>query len=180
MKPGTLHRLPQAHSGSAGTGATGNRFTSERTFCSLVHSFLSWPLVVKSVRTSGPPAAVTGFGSGRRNVIVNLSASPAAIGKGAYRRDLVSGQSARLICGYVYACACSQESTQDLVFSGHNLIAENGTILAESHTMDPDFLVSEMDVRHLSVERSRQTTFTTVRPEHFLKYLWIFRRKKPC
>ena len=102
-------------------------------------------------------------------VIVNLSASPAAIGKGAYRRDLVSGQSARLICGYVYACACSQESTQDLVFSGHNLIAENGTILAESHTMDPDFLVSEMDVRHLSVERSRQTTFTTVRPEHFLE-----------
>lgn len=61
-------------------------------------------------------------------IIVNLSASPAVIGKGTYRRDLVASQSARLMCGYLYACACCQESTQDLVYAGHNLIAENGII----------------------------------------------------
>ena len=92
-------------------------------------------------------------------VIVNLSASPAVIGKGEYRRSLVSGQSGRLVCGYVYACASCRESTQDLVYSGHNIIAENGAVLAESQTMEPDFLVSEIDVKRLMGERMRQTTY---------------------
>ena len=102
-------------------------------------------------------------------IIVNLSASPAVIGKGTYRRDLVASQSARLMCGYLYACACCQESTQDLVYAGHNLIAENGIILAESATMDPDFLVSEIDVRHLITERTRQSTYCASRPERLLE-----------
>lgn len=102
-------------------------------------------------------------------VIVNLSASPAVIGKGTYRRDLVIGQSARLVCGYLYACACCQESTQDLVYSGHNLIAENGMILAESTTMEPDFLVSELDLRHLITERARQSTYCSSWPEQLLE-----------
>lgn len=92
-------------------------------------------------------------------IVVNLSASPAVAGKGDYRRALVSGQSARLICGYVYACASCKESTQDAVFSGHNIIGENGVILAESTTMDPDFLVTEIDVRHLAAERMRQGAY---------------------
>lgn len=66
------------------------------------------------------------------NVIVNLSASDEVTGKSRYRRDLVTGQSARLVCGYIYASAGDGESTQDVVYSGHNLIAENGQILAEA------------------------------------------------
>ena len=92
-------------------------------------------------------------------VIVNLSASPAAVGKGEYRRALVQGQSARLVCGYAFACAGCQESTQDLVFSGHNMICENGAVLAESHTMEPDWISTELDVFRLSAERIRQTTY---------------------
>lgn len=92
-------------------------------------------------------------------VVVNLSASPATMGKGDYRRALVSGQSARLICGYVYACASCRESTQDGVFSGHNIIAENGNILAESTTMEPDFIISEIDVRAMAAERMRQGAY---------------------
>lgn len=63
---------------------------------------------------------------------MNLSASNELTGKDSYRRELVSGQSARLLAAYIYASAGEGESTQDLVFSGHNIIAENGQILAES------------------------------------------------
>ena len=63
-------------------------------------------------------------------IIVNCSASDETIGKAAYRKSLIEGQSARLICGYVYANAGEGESTTDVVFGGHNMIAENGTTLA--------------------------------------------------
>lgn len=66
------------------------------------------------------------------SVIVNLSASNELTGKSAYRRELVKTQSARLLCGYIYASAGEGESTQDVVYSGHNLIAENGTLLKEA------------------------------------------------
>ncbi len=92
-------------------------------------------------------------------IVVNLSASPAVAGKGDYRRALVSGQSARLICGYVYACASCKESTQDGVFSGHNIIAENGSLLVESVTMEPDFILTEIDVRGMAAERMRQGAY---------------------
>ncbi|MCC8106804.1 MAG: NAD(+) synthase [Clostridiales bacterium] len=69
------------------------------------------------------------------NVIVNLSASDEVIGKSDYRRNLVAGQSARLLCGYIYASAGEGESTQDVVYGGHCLLAENGHILAESLPM---------------------------------------------
>lgn len=92
-------------------------------------------------------------------VVVNLSASPAVVGKREYRRSLVSGQSARLVCGYVYACASCQESTQDTVGSGHNLICENGTILAESQTMEPDRIVTELDVQRLTSQRAGKNTY---------------------
>lgn len=70
------------------------------------------------------------------SVLVNLSASNELTGKDSYRRELVSGQSARLLAAYIYASAGEGESTQDLVFSGHNIIAENGQILAESSVLD--------------------------------------------
>ena len=66
-------------------------------------------------------------------MIVNLSASNEITGKSRYRRELVSGQSARLVCAYLYASAGGSESTQDVVYSGHNILAENGNLLAESN-----------------------------------------------
>ena len=95
------------------------------------------------------------------NVIVNLSASDETIGKCEYRRELVKGQSARLICGYIYASAGGDESTTDLVFSGHNIIAENGSVLAESPRFVNTITYSEIDVHRLTGERRRMTTFRT-------------------
>lgn len=93
------------------------------------------------------------------NLIVNLSASDETTGKDIYRRDLVRGQSARLLCGYVYCSAGEGESTQDVVFSGHNLIAENGTLLAEAERFANEITYSEMDIARMNAERRRQTTF---------------------
>ena len=93
------------------------------------------------------------------NVIVNLSASDEIVGKSEYRRALVANQSARLICGYVYACAGEGESTTDLVFGGHDLIAENGILLAESKRFANGVVLTEIDVKRLLAERARQTCF---------------------
>lgn len=97
-------------------------------------------------------------------VIANLSASNETVGKDAYRRQLVSMQSARLICGYVYADAGLGESTTDVVFSGHSLIAENGAVLAERAPFDyaiGDYVASEIDVARLVRERARVNTWKT-------------------
>ncbi|MDD7219993.1 MAG: NAD(+) synthase [Clostridia bacterium] len=93
------------------------------------------------------------------NLIVNLSASNEMVGKDSYRRDLVRGQSARLVCGYVYANAGEGESTQDLVFGGQNMIAENGVILAEGKRFHNEIVTSEIDVHRLNDERRRLTTY---------------------
>ena len=91
-------------------------------------------------------------------IILNLSASDEVAGKADYRRQLVTGQSARLVCGYVYADAGDGESSTDLVFSGHNMIAENGTMLAEKR-FDTGLTISEIDVQRLAYERQRLNTF---------------------
>lgn len=92
-------------------------------------------------------------------VIANCSASDEAVGKDSYRLKLIGGQSARLICGYVYANAGEGESTQDLVFSGHNLIAENGTILSVSKRFAPDTIYADLDLERLAAERRRTSTY---------------------
>ena len=91
-------------------------------------------------------------------LILNLSASNEVAGKADYRRALVVGQSARLMCGYVYADAGEGESTTDLVFAGHDMIAENGALLAEGRFAS-GLTVSEIDVGRLAFERRRNTTF---------------------
>lgn len=93
------------------------------------------------------------------NVIVNLSASDEVTGKDIYRRNLVAGQSARLVCAYIYANASDGESTQDVVYSGHSIIAENGAVLQESERFSNGILYSEIDVQKLEAERRRMTTF---------------------
>lgn len=94
-------------------------------------------------------------------VIVNLSASDETIGKDTYRRELIQGQSARLIAGYIYANAGEGESTTDLVFGGHNMIAENGMVLKEAKRFKNDVIYTEIDVQRLASERRRNTTFQT-------------------
>ena len=100
------------------------------------------------------------------SVLVNLSASNELTGKDSYRRELVNGQSARLLAAYIYASAGEGESTQDLVFSGHNIIAENGQILAESKRFGHGILYSEIDVERLCAQRRRMTTFVTEDQTH--------------
>lgn len=93
------------------------------------------------------------------DVLVNLSASNETVGKSEYRRMLVQATSARLLCGYIYASAGSGESTQDLVFSGHNLISENGTLLAESECFTEGAIYGDLDIHRLCMERRRMNTF---------------------
>lgn len=93
------------------------------------------------------------------NIIVNLSASDETTGKADYRRLLIRSQSAKTVSAYVYADAGDGESTTDMVFSGHNIISENGEILAESKLFENSITISEVDVRKLSFERRRINTF---------------------
>ena len=92
-------------------------------------------------------------------IILNLSASNEMIGKEQYRRQLVTGQSGRLVCAYVYASAGDGESTTDMVFGGHNIIAENGALLAESRLFQNELTVTETDVQRLAFERRKNTSF---------------------
>ena len=92
-------------------------------------------------------------------VILNASASAASAGKAEYRKELVKGQSAKLLCGYIYADAGEGESTTDLVFCGHNMIAENGKLLAESERFTNEMIVTEIDVKCIRNERRRVTSF---------------------
>lgn len=116
--------------------------------------------ICEDLWTADPPS--TRLALGGATVIANLSASNETIGKDAYRRQLVLSQSARLLCGYVYASAGSGESTQDLVFSGHDLIAENGTLLKESRLYTTGLTISEIDVQKLAFERRKNTCFESV------------------
>ena len=91
-------------------------------------------------------------------VLRNLSASNETIGKAAYRRTLVATQSARSLGAYVYAGAGPGESTTDIVFGGHNLVAENGTVLAESKRFQSAGHVTAADIDLPRLQRERQVT----------------------
>ena len=97
---------------------------------------------------------------GGANIIVNPSASNEVIGKAEYRATLISSTSARLLCGYIYTSSGSGESTQDLVYSGHCLICENGTALTESAPFEEkELTVTEIDLKKLAGERHKNTSF---------------------
>ena len=108
-----------------------------------------------------PQAPSVGHALGGANVIVNLSASIEVSGADVYRKELIRGQSARLICGYVCANAGEGESTQDVVYSGHNLITENGYVLAESDRLGSGIIYSEIDVERLEGDRRKNPLFDT-------------------
>ncbi len=101
-------------------------------------------------------------------LLLNLSASPEILGKHAYRRALVASQSARCLAAYAYASAGPNESSTDLVFSGHSLIAENGQILAETERFqfDSQLALADIDLERLLGERQRSSTFGSGYPQH--------------
>ena len=91
-------------------------------------------------------------------IIVNLAASPETVGKAEHRALLVRSASAKQMCGYVFANAGEGESTQDLVFAGHNLIAENGKMVAQSPCFENGILYADLDIHKICSERRRSTT----------------------
>ena len=126
--------------------------------------------------TPEPPSV--GHAMAGATVIVNLSASDETTGKSIYRRNLISGQSARLLCGYVYASAGEGESTTDLVFGGHNVIAENGVILAESRLFENSTIVTELDIQRLRADRRKQTTFSVKGKETYEEVFFHLEEKE--
>ena len=108
------------------------------------------------------------------NVLVNLAASNEVTGKAQYRRDLVKNQSARLFSGYLFASAGEGESTTDLVFGGHNLIAENGLLLAESKRFTTGLLVTELDIERLRNERRRVSSFEAEEKDNYTEIFFSY------
>ena len=109
--------------------------------------------------TPAPPSGELALAGA--NVIVNLSASDALVGKRDYRRNLVMNQSARCMAAYVYASAGVHESTTDMVFSGHLMIAENGSMLAESKpfSRQTEIVYADVDVERLNMQRLSEGSF---------------------
>lgn len=113
-----------------------------------------------------PPSSFSAISGA--TVIVNLSASNELVNKAAYRIDLVSQQSARLIGAYIYSSSGVYESTTDLVFSGHLIIAENGAVLKQSERFgrESEIITAEIDIQRLSAERRKNLTFRDTVCQH--------------
>lgn len=101
-------------------------------------------------------------------ILLNPSASDDTLGKSEYRTDLVTHQSGRCLAAYLYAGASPNESTTDVVFAGHSLIAENGTLLAitKRFQFETQMALADMDVERLANERAKNTSFATQAPHH--------------
>lgn len=105
-----------------------------------------------------PSTAATLAGA---TIVANLSASNDLVGKAEYRRQLIEQQSARAICTYIYTSCGAHESTTDVVFGGHALIAENGNLLSQTERFlqDPHMAITDADIEHLMLERRRTSSF---------------------
>ena len=128
--------------------------------CAELPEFCLGVELCEDVWTPDPPSRM--LCQSGATVIANASASDEVIGKKEYRRLLIQSTSARLICGYIYANANCGESTQDMVFSQHNIICENGSMLAENPPFGADELVfSEIDVKRLIAERHKTPSYVS-------------------
>ena len=125
--------------------------------CREMPSFVLGVEICEDLWSALPPSTFHALAGA--TVIANLSASDETVGKAEYRRALVSNQSARLLCGYLYASAGHGESTQDMVFAGHDLIAENGTLLSETKPFAGGYAETELDCQRMESERARNTSF---------------------
>ncbi len=113
-------------------------------------------------------------------LIVNLSASNESVGKETYREVLVKSAGARLCVGYVFASAGEGESTQDMVFGGHNLICEKGKILASSKPFLSESIYSDIDIHKIRMERRRLTTFVAKEEKEYLIVPFEMRQEETC
>ncbi len=113
--------------------------------------------ICEDVWVTDPPSGL--LAENGATIILNLSAGDEIIAKPEYRRSLISSQSARAICGYVYASAGDGESTTDMVFSGHNMIYECGTMLNQSKLFENGIIYSDIDVNRVLSDRRKMTTF---------------------
>ncbi|SHI58216.1 NAD(+) synthase [Parasporobacterium paucivorans] len=138
--------------------------------CGTIKDFSIAVEICEDVWSPNPPA--TGHALAGATVIANLSASSEVTGKDEYRSALISGQSARTICGYVYSDAGEGESSTDLVFSAHNIIAENGNILAEAVRFKNETVYADIDVGRLASERRKNTTFQPSEDESYRRILF--------
>ena len=126
--------------------------------CENIEELVVGAEICEDVWVACPPS--TYHAQAGATLIVNCSASDETTGKDIYRRALISGQSARLVCGYIYANAGEGESTQDLVFGGQNLVCENGNVLAETRRFRNGTAIAELDLQRLVNERRRMNTYT--------------------
>ena len=125
--------------------------------CCEMPSFVLGVEICEDLWSALPPSTFHALAGA--TVVANLSASDETVGKAEYRRALVQNQSARLLCGYLYASAGHGESTQDMVFGGHDLIAENGTLLSEALPFAGGWAETELDCQRMESERARNTSF---------------------
>ena len=125
--------------------------------CENVHGLSVGCEICEDLWVANPPG--TNHAMMGATVIANLSASNETVGKDEYRELLVKSSSARLICGYIYTSAGEGESTQDLVFGGHNLIAENGIVLVQTKRFRCEAIYGDIDVQRILAERRRMGTF---------------------
>ena len=125
--------------------------------CRELESFVLGVEICEDLWSPLPPSTFHALAGA--TVIANLSASDETVGKAEYRRALVCQQSARLLCGYLYADAGHGESTTDMVFAAHDLIAENGSLLAEAKPFTTGCAITEIDTQRMESERVRNTTF---------------------
>ena len=149
-------------SSGAGTGGTIRLAGAEVPFgpdllfaCDTMPDFILGVEICEDLWVPQPPSCRLAMEGA--TVVANLSASPAVAGKSGYRRTIVSAQSGRCICGYVYSSCGEGESSTDLVYSGHLMVAENGKLLRE--TQQDGLIVSDIDTALLTAERRRTTTF---------------------
>ena len=112
-----------------------------------------------------PPSV--GLAQAGANLILNLSCSNELIGKSEYRRSIIKGLSGSLVCAYAYCSAGDGESTTDLVFSGHCMIVENASMLAQQRWNTGSFITADIDVQRINADRRRMTTFTAVPSDRY-------------
>ncbi len=136
--------------------------------CSKLPEFTYGVEICEDLWAVAPPGNTLALGGA--TIIGNLSASNETIGKAEFRRDLVKMQSARTLCGYIYASSGEGESTGDLIFGGHDIIAENGIILNESDIYTSGLTISEIDVQALSLDRSKDTDFIAEKAMNIVEF----------
>ena len=166
-----LHNYSESYEARVFTPATGDNFayvfddsvvilgTKQFFVCRSLPTLRIGVEICEDLLSSIPSSSI--LCAAGATVIANPSASSETVGSDAYRKLMVTSQSSRALCGYIYAGAGSGESTSSAVFSGHSMIAENGNILAEGEPFeDCELVISEIDLQNIIHDRRGRNTFS--------------------